>query len=183
MKDKSLYFIAIIPPEPLRTRIMDIKHETSTLYHTYHSLKSPPHITLIPPFMFAHHKEQKIRRILLDIGSSCEVFDVSIFDYGAFKPRVIYLNILKNETLERLQGKLADICSRELEINMSKSLPFNPHITLAFRDLSPQMFFKAWEKYRSEDFQSSFTAKSLFVLKHNGTCWDIAMDVPFTLPG
>ncbi|MCK5367217.1 MAG: 2'-5' RNA ligase family protein [Cyclobacteriaceae bacterium] len=179
MKDKSLYFIALIPDEPLREQVNALKLEFSKSYHTVHALKSPPHITLIPPFTLENKNEKRIAKHLLDFAGSCTSFEVSISDYGAFKPRVVYLKIIKNDMLESLQKSLVEKCNKNLGFNINMSKPFSPHMTLAFRDLSPQMFYKAWEKYKFETFRTSFKAKSLFLLKHNGKCWDIAYDIHF----
>lgn len=181
MKNQTLYFIALIPDESLRKKLSTLKEEFSKSYHTYHALKSPPHITLIPPFTFARQNEQILTSTLQEFAHSCTAFEVSILDYGAFKPRVIYLSISKDDQLERLQQRLKDKCSKELGINMNKSLPFHPHMTLAFRDLSPQMFHKAWERYKVESFRASFKAMSLFLAKHNGKKWEIAHELPFAL--
>ena len=50
MNDKSLYFIAIIPPEKIRREIEELKKKISVAFNTKRALNSPPHITLIPPF-------------------------------------------------------------------------------------------------------------------------------------
>lgn len=182
MKNQTLYFIAIIPEEPLRKQLNALKEEFSTSYHTYHALKSPPHITLIPPFIFAHQKKQILTSALQEFAHLRSVFEVSILNYGAFKPRVIYLNISKNDSLDRLHQMITNKCSKELGINMNKSLPFHPHMTLAFRDLSPQMFHKAWERYKVEYYWASFNVMSLFLVEHNGKNWEIAHEFPFAPP-
>jgi 2'-5' RNA ligase len=50
MVEEKLYFIAIIPPQPYKEKIAGIKQSFAEIYHVSHALKSPPHITLIPPF-------------------------------------------------------------------------------------------------------------------------------------
>lgn len=182
MRNKKLYFLALIPSEPLRKQVYALKEEFSKLYHTSHALKSPPHVTLVPPFSFEHQNEHLLTSTLHGFARLCSSFEVSIADYGAFKPRVIYLSIIRNDRLELLQQMLMDNCNKDLGINMDQSLPFHPHMTVAFRDLSPQMFRKAWERYKSESFSTSFIAKSLFLLKHNGEKWDIAHELPFAEP-
>ena len=135
----------------------------------------------IPFFLtFENKDEYRIAELLLDFTGSCTSFELSISGYGAFKPRVVYLSIIKNYKLESLQKTLTGICIEKLDINISRNKPFSPHMTLAFRDLSPQMFYKAWEKYKFDSFQASFKAKSLFLLKHNGKCWDIVYEFPFS---
>jgi 2'-5' RNA ligase len=182
MNNRVIYFLAIIPAEPLRAKLNALKEEFSKSYHTYHGLKSPPHITLIPPFSLENKLEKALLRSLAEFAGSCTAFEVSILDYGAFKRRVIYLNIKKNDVLETLHKKLTEKCNTEFGSNIHLGKPYNPHITLAFRDLSPQMFYKAWKKYEFESFEANFMANSLFLLKHNGKFWDIARELPFALP-
>ena len=57
---KSLYFIAIVPEEPLLGRINTIKAEVAQKYKTKASLKSPAHITLFPPFMWPKENEKEL---------------------------------------------------------------------------------------------------------------------------
>lgn len=179
MKDKPMYFIALIPTVPLREQISALKLAFSKSYHTVHALKSPPHITLIPPFSFKNKDEKRITKLLLEFVNSYTSFEVSITGFGSFKARVVYLSIFKNDTLESIQRTLAEKCIADLGINIAMKKPYSPHMTLGFRDLSPQMFYKAWKKYKVETFQASFNARSLFLLKHNGKSWDIAYEMHF----
>ncbi len=180
MKNQTLYFIAIIPAEPLRKQVNALKEDISQAYHTFHALKAPPHITLIPPFTITSQKEHIITNFIAECVCSWTSFEVSIMDYGAFTPKVIYLDIAKNDTLIRLQRWLKEKCAKDLGIGMDKGLPFHPHMTLAFRDLSPQMFGKAWQRYKAEKFRADFGVMSLFLLKHTGLSWEIAREFPFT---
>lgn len=179
MKYKSLYFIALIPPQPLRKRVFELKRKFSEIYQTTHALKSPPHITLIPPFNFKNAEEKRIIDFLDTFVKTADAFHVTIQRFGAFKSKVIFLDITENKILKSLQMRLAEQfkCISGLDVRVGKS--FAPHMTLAFRDLSPEMFHRAWAKYRIEDFEASFNAKSLFLLKHNGKCWDITYEIPF----
>ena len=179
MKDKSLYFIALIPPEPLRNRIVELKLKFAEKYQTNHALKSPPHITLIPPFNFRNEEEKRIIELLEIFTQTANPFNVTIKGFGTFKPKVIYLDFTENELLNSFQMRLSKEFKDISGLNLKKGKLFAPHMTLAFRDLSPQMFYRAWEKYKLETFEASFMVKSLFLLKHNGKCWDIAYELLF----
>jgi 2'-5' RNA ligase len=179
MNDISLYFIAVIPSEPLLGLVDELKLEFSNSYHSHHALKSPPHITIIPPFTMNKKDEKNMAENLKNFTSQSDEFEVSISGFGRFKSRVIYLRILTNNILESLQNLLAEKCNTELDIPIKSSKPYRPHMTLAFRDLSPQMFNKAWEKYKHKTFNASFAVDRLFLLRHNGKNWDIANEIPF----
>jgi hypothetical protein len=57
-------------------------------------------------------------------------------------------------------------------------------MTIATRDLKEPAFEKAWPEFSKRSFENSFTAKSLYLLKHNGKFWEWFREYPFkTLPG
>lgn len=179
MKDISLYFIAVIPTESLRGLVDELKLEFSKSYHSHHALKSPPHITLIPPFNMNKKNEKNLAENLINFASQSDEFEVAISGFGEFRSRVIYLRILANDILKSFQNLLAEKCNTEFDIPIKSSKPYLPHMTLAFRDLSPQMFNKAWEKYKLKTFNASFTVDRFFLLRHNGKSWEIAYEIPF----
>ena len=179
-KNVSLYFIAIIPPDPIRKQITDIKTEFSKNYHTYKSLNSPPHITLVPPTYIDIKDIKKIICDLSDFAKSVDPFSIEINGYGSFKPNVIFLNIAKNEAIFSLRHRLETACQWLAKPEEKTVKRFSPHITLAFRDLSGPMFQQAWELYKYQLFYQVFLVQSIFVLKHNGKCWEIINELLFT---
>ena len=72
------------------------------------------------------------------------------------------------------------VLEARLEFN-SKVLThqLHPHMTIATRDLSEEAFEQAWPQYESKEFNASFEAKSLFLLKHNGQHWNIYKEFCF----
>ena len=95
-------------------------------------------------------------------------------NFGAFKPRVIYIKISENGSLYALYEKL------NRTFNEGKhGGRFNPHMTLAFRDLSKVMFYKAWQKYKSMPFRAEFDVHSLFLLKHDQKHWELYREFRF----
>jgi len=176
MDDKSLFFIAIIPPEPLRMNIQELKNKFSKNFKTIHSLKSPPHVTLIPPFKLKINEEIEVISLLKKFCFSVSNFELEIMDFGAFIPRVIYLDIKENADLSKMQKKLVSQFA-----NIKTGKHFKPHITIAARDLNLKMFRRAWSIYRYASFAGVFEVSSLYLLKHNGKSWGIFREFPFQL--
>ena len=51
MKEKkTLYFIAILPPDSIQKEVTDFKNHFLVKYGVRQALKSPPHITLLNPY-------------------------------------------------------------------------------------------------------------------------------------
>ena len=92
-----LYFIALVPPEPLKSRVKKIKQFVSDTFNSSRALNSPAHITLVPPFRLNEHNLRHLDHLLESAVQSISTFSVKIEGYDCFKPRVIFLNILRNE--------------------------------------------------------------------------------------
>ena len=176
----SLYFIAVVPAEKIKHQVTSLKNAFSEQYHSKHALNSPPHITLTPPFSLNRELERRLSIELCGLNRGKEPFNVSLDGFGVFPPHVIYLNIIKNEILDLYQKKLSDHLYNQMKIGKISKKPFTPHMTIAFRDLKPPMFYKAWEKYEYEKFQGSFEVNSIFLLRHNGKIWDIVSEYSFS---
>jgi 2'-5' RNA ligase len=172
-KHKALFFIALIPTEPLFSRITELKVAFSQEYGSRHALKSPPHITLIPPFRADAKTIEHLGKDLKIFASRERAFSIQIHGYGAFKPRVIYLNVLGSETAMGFRNKLLSTVIPDKPVNKGKL-----HITLATRDLSVDMFHKAWSFCKDGYFSGSFVADRFFLLKHDGKKWQIEADFP-----
>jgi len=185
MISKSLYFIAIIPPDPLKNQIQELKFQIAKSYATRKSLNSPPHITLIPPFHLAIQDEIKIMNQLEIFVKTVHSFMITIDGFGSFKPNVVYLKVENSASLKLLHKQIYEAFPTDDKPKDNMKL-FSPHITLAFRDLSPPMFQKARKYYTSKPFRASFDAENICLLKHNGKSWDILAAFPFVsnqLPG
>ncbi|GAA0891697.1 2'-5' RNA ligase family protein [Fulvivirga kasyanovii] len=177
---KQLYFIAIVPPEPIYSQIAEFKAHMAEQYNSKAALKSPPHITLHMPFRWDEEKEEKIFRTLENLTDNRQAFDLSLENFGAFKPRVIYVDLHRQPALEDLHDDLKKVMKISLNIFNAdyKDRGFNPHMTLAFRDLKKPAFFEAWKEFESKEFNASFTADKIILLKHNGKNWDVYREFP-----
>lgn len=169
------YFIAIIPPSPTYEEIWKLKQYFNEKYHTKAALNSPPHITLHMPFQWRAHKEE----ILVDqLGTFIKRFDpfkVCMDGFSSFPPRVIFINVVKSEALDNVQKNLQRFCKRELNLFNAnyQDQPFNPHVTLAFRDLDKQTYKPAWEEFQSKEYKTEFVADKIALLKHDGKAWHV----------
>lgn len=174
MEDKSLFFIAILPPEKVSIKITQLKIKFSRAFETNHSFRSPPHITLIPPFRITISEQKEVDAVLAKFCIELKKFILIVKGFNAFAPRVIYLKIEESPELSAIRTNLM----KHVQF-VETGMHFIPHITLASRDLSKSMFHRAWSIYRHETFVEEFVVSSLALLKHNGKFWDIYREYPF----
>ncbi len=172
MKTASLYFVALIPPEPLKSIVTGLKMNFAHSFHSAHALRSPPHITLLPPFRAADNNLELIEKVLTAVCGETDAFSISIDGFGCFKPRVIYLRPVINQAFESLHRRLSENATTYIgNIVKGSGRPFHPHITLAFKDLKPEMFRKGWVEYKHKSFLAEMSVEGLWLLKHDGKKW------------
>ncbi len=169
------YFIAIIPPSPLYEEIDTLKNYFKEKYKSQAALNSPPHITLHMPFQWKRSKEEILISSLENFSKERTLLPVELQNFSCFAPRVIFINVKKNESLNNLQKELQRFCRIELNLFHAdyKDLPFHPHITLAFRDLRKSQFIQAWEEFKDKEFNRKFEFNRLILLKHTGN-WEVS---------
>ena len=172
--DQKLYFIALVPPEPIFTEVEELRTYFSHHFESSAALKSPPHITLHMPFWLKAGKEslliEQLEKITID-----EDLNVVIDGFGSFPPKVIFLNVEPNQELLLLKRRIERALKIDLNIFNSeyKGKSFRPHLTLAFRDLKREQYRLAWKQFSTEKKQLNWYARCFFLLRHNGLSWDI----------
>jgi len=177
----QLYFIAIIPPSPIREEIQGIKEYVRDRYKSKAALKSPPHITLHMPFQWKEVKEERLISTLGDFVTSKVSFRLSLENFSCFAPKVIYIDVLNSESLSALQRDLQKYCKTNLNLFNAqyRDLPFHPHLTIAFRDLKKDEFVTAWEEFEERKYSASFTVDKITLLKQIQNKWEIYRDFEF----
>ncbi|HYX13618.1 MAG TPA: 2'-5' RNA ligase family protein [Nostoc sp.] len=177
----SRFFVALLPPQDIQDYANQIKQYFAHRYASSGSLKSPPHITLQPPFEWADDNLPLLEASLKEFASRQQPVAITLKGFDAFAPRVIYINVVRSQELWTLQTDLMTYAESNLGIvdKVSKTRPFAPHITVAFRDLTKQNFRVAWPEFAKRQLHFEFTADKLTLLLHDGKRWNIKSEFGF----
>ena len=101
-----------------------------------------------------------------------ESFQLKLKGFGAFAPRVIYIDVPANSELRGLQKGLTKFVAQwGLTQPNHKNRGFVPHVTIAFRDLRRSLFEDAWSRFKDREFNADTNIRHAYLLKHNGTHW------------
>lgn len=174
-----LCFIAILPPEPIKEQIRELKEEIRNNYGGERALRLPAHITLQPPFKIQEDQLPQLYLDLYDFSGSRKPFQIHLENFGAFVPKVLFIEVTAPDTLRQLQRQLTGLLQKEHYIEEEDSREFHPHITLATRDLSKSAFKNAREDLGSRTFKAHFKATGIHLFQHNGRTWDINREFKF----
>lgn len=174
-REEKLYFIAIVPPSPIYEETLEQKQYFKNKYNSKASLNSPPHITLHMPFRWIEEEEHNLTEHLRSFAAENRPVNIQLNNFSSFPPRVIFVKVESSQELESLQKNLHRYFKRQLNLFNAnyKELPFQPHLTLAFRDLKKPNYVKAWEEFTEKSYQATFLAGKIALLKHTGSVWEV----------
>ncbi len=172
MNSQQLYFIAIICPEPYQTEITAIKNYFFDKYNCTVALKSPAHITLIPPFTLKQTTEDNLLQYLNIFKISLPELHISLDGFGRFDKRTLFLKPQTNESLFRLQETLLQYLIQKLPF-LKPAKVFHPHVTVANRDLTREAFDAEWPHFKDRQFKADFTVTNFALLKLTERKWQV----------
>lgn len=172
---ESLYFIALVPTPKIKEEVTQLKILIAERFHSKQALKSPPHITLHMPFKWKKSKLDKLKAVMEKMNSNIESFNLELDGFSFFEPRVVYVDVKKNEALESLQKRVVDLCRRELNLDNAnyKDRPFRPHMTIGFRDLRKPEFYEAKKYFQKRTFEEKWKVEKVSLLKYSGSRWEV----------
>jgi len=177
LKSENLYFIALIPKKTLRENITAFKQDFANRFNSRVALKVYPHITLKAPFKLPPDKHSYLLNWFSGLNISQKPFLIQLKDFGSFpnsKTPVVYIDPVSNTELSFLQVKIMlSFISNISDIVTKADIEFKPHVTIAYRDLTPEMFAKAWQEYQRKKFDALFEVDAFYLLQHDAKKWNI----------
>ena len=157
---KELYFIAVVLPLDIRKEVYNFKKIMAERYFARHAFECPAHITLHMPFKWKSTHEGELYRVLIDITTGMRSFEVVLQNFGSFEHRVIYVNVVENNLLRMLRDQvLREMRKKHVYNGEYRNEGFQPHITIAFRNLRKANFFEAWDAFKNKKYERSFFVK------------------------
>lgn len=175
---ENLYLIAIIPPESIREDIQKFKEDFRQRFFSETASKVITHITLKTPFKLPFEKAEELKKWFERLYVGVEPFEIELKNFGAFhnpEHPVIYVNPSMTTQLYSLQNEIIrsfHVIYPQIKI-LDIEHKFKPHVTVAYRDLSPEAFHKAWSEYQSKKYYAVFPVENFYLLQHDTRKWNI----------
>jgi 2'-5' RNA ligase len=169
-----MYFIAIVLPARLNEKVLKYKNIMLEKYNCKVGLKSPAHITFVPPFWMEEEKEPRLILDIETLSGELAPFSVTTNNFSAFKPRTIFIQPILMEELTKAKETTDDVFRNNAFYNIKiDTRPFHPHITIATRDLFKKGFYEIWPWFAEKEFKEEWTVEGISILKHNKKNWDV----------
>ena len=170
--DTALFFAGLLCPQEQESRIHAYKLWMKEQYRCRVALKSPAHITLIPPFRVSAGDETRLMDTLQAFTSDLPELLIQLNGFHHFGKRVIYVQVNDNAGLQKLKTQTMTWFQNSLGNRIpADNHPFHPHISIATRDLAREDFDTAWSHFNSLSFQTAFYAHTLSLLRLTNGNW------------
>jgi len=168
------FFVALLPPSEVADYADGVIQELGDRYQT-RTAKAPPHITLQPPFEWSLERSPELTERLEAFARGRSPVPITLNGFGAFRPRVLFIDVLRSPELMTLQAELMQHLEDTLDIVdvKNKHRGFSPHMTVASRNMSPAVFRNAWEDLQPRTPKFEFLCDRLTLLIHQGKCWEV----------
>lgn len=176
---ERLYFIGIVPPSPLACEIRERQERVSRDHSLEYVLRSPPHIPLIAPFLFEEELLPHLKEELLGKLGTFPTFSIVLHGHGFFEPHTLFLHVLRNRYLRLLEDQL-HVALSELfpATTWQKRKRFHPHIALARKDVSAEVFFRLQKEFVEKPFHASFAVSHYELLEWHAESWQVISKIP-----
>jgi len=143
------------------------------------ALRSPAHITLVPPFTCTDAQADEVCDTLWKAMRNESSARFSIDGTDHFDNRVIHLKVTEFEGIKKIHGIVNETLKTHYAWTLRKEEPpFTPHITLANRDLKPEQFIAVWAELRGITYKRRCSVPALHMLRHDGKRWRVYKEVP-----
>jgi len=169
----TMYLVAILPGEDISQEVTGFKEYMASYFGACHALKSPPHITLIPPFRWLDLSAELLAVALEAFSCQQIPFELSLRDFNRFDEKVIFVGVEPCRELDELERDLVSYLESAIGLKRNHGLGFHPHMTIAHRDLSRDAFPSAWNYFSSLRYHRSFPVDALACLRHKGGLWEV----------
>lgn len=165
--------MALVCQPPLNKKILRYKLWMRDQFGCVVAMKSPAHITLIPPFWLPDSEEEKLLDALQSFTSTIGELMIPLNGFSHFRKRVLFVAVDASPELEQLKKQAEDHFIKIFPAIKKDTRPFHPHITIANRDMKPSHFEKAWEYFSGKKFVEGFSTRTISLLIHSGGKWNV----------
>ncbi len=174
MQQPPLYLTALLPPPELAAKEHAIKQTIAEQYDTHVAITKPAHITLVPPYRATEAQLTSLVDLHRAVAQQMEPFELVLDGYGCFEGnKTVFINVPHNEQLQHLYSLLK---AGFIDLGQAKEKhfhagPLRPHLTVAYRDLTPESFEAIWQAYEHEPFSATFPVNSFWIMQYVDRVW------------
>lgn len=176
---QQTHFIGVLVPEDITLTLEDCRRYMNEAYGCKSGYGTPIHVTLVPPFHLPeeYSTASLIQAIQNDILPSAQElkFDGHVHNFDAFGDRTIFAKVNCDEKWTALRDKVLEaVLNAAPGCTKKDQRPFQPHLTIANRDIPPGVSNKVLEVMNELDLVEDFPVDNITIFERKNSKWEIA---------
>ena len=176
----AMFYFGLVCPSEVEDRVRLLKQWVRDRYGSKTAMKSPAHITLVPPFWWPTDRVETLQEMAGQFRFAISGLDLRLNGYGHFRKRVIYISVEENGALSSLRSDFNTYMKPLLGAMLKDDAhEFTPHVTIATRDLSPAAFDGTWAYLQHRPFEARMTLRAISLLVLKEGRWEIFKQYPW----
>ncbi len=166
---EQTHFIGVPLPEELVENITAFRRYTHDRYGCRSGHSTPPHITLVPPFVINEGAdtadiEERIAKV------KGVPFNAVVDGFGSFDERTVFAHVQTAREWTGLRDAVNAAVRNLGNIRVDRR-PFRPHITIANRDIPPGATMRILEYLSAFDISTEFPVDTIAVFERRDHRW------------
>ena len=182
MKQKGIpqqtHFIGVLLPEDITLTLEDCRRYMNEVYGCKSGHGTPIHITLVPPFRLQEEyaTADLISAIEKEVLPKGLGFTAHIDNFDAFGDRTLFANVVADENWTKLRDKtIQTILNACPGCTKKDKKPFQPHATVANRDIPVGIMTKALQVMNELNLAEDFPVDNITIFERKGNRWEAAI--------
>lgn len=173
---QQTHFIGVLVPEDITLTLEDCRRYMNESYGCKSGYGTPIHVTLVPPFHLSEEFSTEdiigaIQKEILSSGDKLK-FLAHIDNFDAFGDRTIFAKVIGNKKWTDLRDTvLSSILKAVPGCTKKDGRPFQPHLTVANRDIPAGVSKDALEVMNELNLVEDFIVDNITVFERENGKW------------
>ena len=178
---EQTHFIGVLLPENLTQRLDGYRKYMNQQYGCRSGHGTPIHVTLVPPFKLAdklttNDIAEALAQMVID--KKWHTFNAKIDGFDAFGDRTLFAKVLPSAVWTAFRAAVCSAVAATSPGAVRKDTrPFQPHITVANRDIPPGASTEALEYLNQLELKAVFPVDNITIFERKDKRWVIGQQI------
>lgn len=175
---QQTHFIGVLLPEDITLTLEDCRRYMNEAYGCKSGHGTPIHVTLVPPFRLQdnYSTADLAHAIEKEVLPKKPGFTAHIENFDAFGDRTLFARVQTNDLWTRLRDEtVTAILNACPGCTKKDKRPFQPHATVANRDIPAGVTTAALEVMNELNLVEDFPVNNITIFERKGSKWEVAV--------
>jgi 2'-5' RNA ligase len=172
-QERRRFFAAVLAPEGLAAAIHEYRLWIGSRYGCSSGFRTPPHVTLIPPFELAGTEDlPDLELALAEFARGQPPFLARVEGFGAFGDRTVFASPVEQPEWGALHRNLYRHIGHDFPgLIRPDKRPFHPHVTIANRDIPSGASLEILAHLRAAGINVDYPVDHLALMEYESWAW------------